>query len=130
MTPTTTPTTFTAFTTTATDPLTVGSDALLYVMAYGHGISVATAALEQAQHVAVLSIARRDTPEPVLRDVNRAIDVIGATIRTRQRLDAEAAQVRELMAAAPAPQVTGGTRVPAPRRPTPLAPVGSCASPF
>lgn len=81
---------FVPFHSDAIGGLEYGADALLFVMAYGHTISVPDHALMFAEKVAIVSIARRDTPEPVLRDVNRAIDIIAASLRDRTKIDAEA----------------------------------------
>ena len=105
----------TPFESQSTDALVIGADALLYVMAHGHTISVPTQALRLAEKVAVISIARRDTPQPVLRDVNRAIDLIAASIRTRERLDLAPAALTTPPAApmtAPDSGLDGGYRVP------------------
>jgi hypothetical protein len=88
---------FIQFDSHATDTLELGADALLYVMAHGHTISIPTAALYFAEKVAIVAIASRHTPAPVLRDVNKAIDVIAMSIRQRDRL------AREAMPVAPIP---------------------------
>lgn len=81
--------TFKSFEDTRINDRDPGADALLYVMAYGHTISVPTSALYFAEKIAIRAIADRQTPEPILRDVNRAIDLITASIRNRERLDRE-----------------------------------------
>lgn len=80
---------FIPFETTAVDTLALGSDALLYVMAHRHAISVPTSALYFAEKVGVVGIARRDINPLVLADVNRALDLIAKTLRTREMLDRE-----------------------------------------
>jgi len=82
-------TTFVPFDTTAPCGLARGSVALQYVMTHGHTISVPSDALECAVKVGVISIARRDTAESVLRCVNQALDVIYASLRTRACLERE-----------------------------------------
>jgi hypothetical protein len=79
------------FETQATDPLLIGKDALMFVMANGDAAAVPTAALALAEKAATISIARRDTPDAVLARVNCAVDEIAAVLRTRLRLDTEAA---------------------------------------
>jgi hypothetical protein len=86
------------FETQAKDPLDIGADALLFVMAHGHALDVPTTALHFAEKAAMLSIARRDTPEAVLVDVNRAVDTIANTLRIRAKLDAEEAALTSLVA--------------------------------
>lgn len=87
---------FVPFHSDAVSGLELGADALLFVMAYGHTISVPDAALMFAEKIAIVSIARRETPAPVLRDVNRAIDVIAASLRNRARLGRESAPVPDV----------------------------------
>ena len=81
------------FESTADSGLELGADALLFVMAHGHTISVPTQALMFAEKVGVISIARRETPDAVLSGVNRALDLIAASLRTRDRLDRETPRV-------------------------------------
>lgn len=78
---------FIPFESESTDCARIGADALLFVMAYGHTISVPTIALRMAEKIAVISIAARETPAAVLRDVNKAIDIIAVSIRQRDALD-------------------------------------------
>jgi hypothetical protein len=116
-----------------TDPLDVGADALLYVMAYGHTISVPTAVLHFAEKVAVLSIARRETPEPVLVDVNRAITRIAASLRTRLALDTGDTRGEAVPAARPPaerPDIDGGRKVKVLPRVPQLPPAGAVVNPF
>ena len=77
------------FETEGTDNLERGADGLLYVMAHGHAATVPTDVLMFSEKVGVISIARRDTASAVLADVNRALDIIAATLRARAKLDAE-----------------------------------------
>jgi hypothetical protein len=78
------------FTTTATSELGRGADALRYIMAHGHAVTVPTDVLHFAEKVGVLSIARREGESPaVVAEVNRALDVIATTLRIRARLDAD-----------------------------------------
>ena len=101
---------FMEFQSSAGSGLELGADALLYVMAHGHTISVPTQALLFAEKVGVISIARRDTPVLVLADVNRALDLIAASLRTRERLDREPDNGAPTCAPAPADNPTGGLR--------------------
>jgi len=101
---------FMEFHSDAESGLELGADALLYVMAHGHTISVPTQALLFAEKVGVISIARRDTPVPVLADVNRALDLIAASLRTRERIDREAKDGASTCAVAPADKTAGGLR--------------------
>lgn len=80
---------FVPFESDAVDTHALGADALLYVMAHEHAVTVPTAALYFAEKVAYMAIADKDTPEKTLVRVNRAIDMIAATIRVRERLDRE-----------------------------------------
>lgn len=117
----------------AVDGLRLGADALLYVMQHGHTISVSDRALLFAQKVGVLAIARRDTAAPVLLDVNRALDAIGASLRRRDRLDKEsAAQPGERATAVKGPAKDGrrddGTRVPV--HPAPKGPAAPAFAAF
>lgn len=125
---------FVLFESSATNATAIGSDALRYVMTHGHTISVPTSALYIAGKLAIVAIAPRETSATVLREVNRAIDIIAATIRTRER--AERAE-RETAAkpAAMAPGTTNGGdgghkvkayRTPVPRQPSP----GAAVTPF
>lgn len=98
---------FVLFASDATESLARGSDALLYVMAHGHTISVPTAALYFAEKIGVLSIGRRDTPETVLRAVNKALDVIASALRMRDRLDREITVIPALHARTPEPPNEG-----------------------
>jgi len=116
-----------------TDPLDIGADALLYVMAYGHTISVPDTALHFAEKVAVLSIARRDTSEPVLVDVNRAITRIAASLRTRLALATEDTRGEAVPAArshVDRPDIDGGYPVKVLPRVPQLPPAGAVVNPF
>jgi hypothetical protein len=112
---------FVEFHSGAESGLELGAEALLYVMAHGHTISVPTQALLFAEKVGVISIARRDTPVPVLADVNRALDLIAASLRTRERLDREAKDGSPTCGPASADNPAGGLRSklepPTPRTP-------------
>ena len=77
------------FTSDAVSPLQLGSDALQYVMRHGHTASIPTDALYFAEKVAIVTIAPRETDPAVLVSVNRAIDVIAASIRIREQIEAE-----------------------------------------
>ena len=86
---------FAEFSSDAVSGLERGADALLYVMTHGHTLTVPTDALLFAEKVVVISIARHEGESPVvIADVNRAIDLIAATLRIRARLDAEPAGAR------------------------------------
>ncbi len=110
----------------------LGSLALLYVMAYDHTVSVPDQALRFAEKVGVLSIARRETPDPVLRDVNRALDLIAVSLRQRDRLDRDRATALAALAdpEPPPPPPSGGYRVRRPIPITPQPPAGATAKPF
>ena len=117
------------FTTTATSGLGRGADALRFVIAHGHTVTVPTADLHFAEKVGVLSIARREGESAaVVAEVNRALDVIAATVRIRARLDAEDATEPIQVTPLPA-DVSGGHAVrvvpPAPTQP----PAGSALVP-
>ena len=56
-----------------------------------HAATVPTDVLMFAEKVGVISIARRDVAPAVLADVNKALDIIAATMRVRAKLDAEPA---------------------------------------
>lgn len=111
------------FESTADSGLELGADALLFVMAHGHTISVPTAALLFAEKVGVISISPRDTAPVVLRDVNRALDLIAATLRTRDRLDREPTAPCTTPIVAPDDDQDGGQRVPLKPTPQPHAPI-------
>lgn len=124
-----TPTTYRPFDSQAapSNPYAIGADALLYVMAYGHAISVPDLALAWAEKVGVISIASRDTPEPVLRDVNRALDVIARTLRLRLRLGTE---VAPMPAARPPDRPNEGPMATLKPTPTPYTPISGMVRPF
>jgi hypothetical protein len=121
--------TITLFESTATTTLERGADALRYVMAHRHAVTVPTADLQFAEKVGVLSIARReDESAPVVAEVNRALDVIAATLRIRARLGVEC--VTEPIGQSPHQADAGGGHAlrvvpPAPTRP----PEGSALMP-
>jgi hypothetical protein len=120
--------TITPFESAATTTLERGADALRYVMAHGHAVSVPTDVLHFAEKVGVLSIARREGESAaVVAEVNRALDVIAATLRIRARLDADCATGGSQQSARSAD--VGGRTVrlvpPAPTRP----PAGSALVP-
>lgn len=92
---------FIPFESEQSDSLSRGSDALLYVMAHGHTISVPTAALYFAEKVGVQAIADRHVHTGVLRDVNRALDIIAASLRHRDVLDREGLHTLALPAPEP-----------------------------
>src|SRR5947209_108383 len=101
------------------DNLERGTDGLLYVMAHGHAATVPTDVLMFAEKVGVISIARRKDEVPaVLADVNRALDIIAATLRARAKLDAEPILPGQTT---DAPDVNGGQHArlvpPVPTRP-------------
>ena len=98
------------FETQGTDNLERGADALLYVMAHGHAVTVPTTVLLFAEKVGVLGIARRDVAPAVLADVNRALDVIASTLRARARLDREPAATVAAARPPAAPDAHGGQR--------------------
>jgi hypothetical protein len=117
------------FTTTATSGLGRGADALRYVMVHRHAVTVPTDVLHFAEKVGIRSIARREDESATVVDaVNRALDVIAATLRARAHLDAEAATVVNQQSADSA-DVAGGHAVrlipPTPTRP----PAGSAVMP-
>lgn len=117
---------FVLFTSDASDGLELGADALLYVMAHGHCLSVPTEALYFAEKVAIVSIARKETPASILTAVNLAINEIAATIRVRARLDADA-RTAQPSTTPERPNVGPMARLqPAP---APLAPVGTVGKP-
>lgn len=99
------------FETAAIDTLELGADALLYVMAHRHTITVPTDALQLALKVATIAIARQSTAPAVLRDVNDAIDTIAASLRCRLKLDAESAAAAA-PAAAPIDRPNAGPMAP------------------
>jgi len=111
----------TPFETEGTDNLERGADALLYVMAHGHAVTVPTGVLLFAEKVGVLGIARRDVAPAVLADVNRALDIVAATLRARARLDREPAATVAAARPAAGPDADGGQRAklipPAPTQP-------------
>jgi hypothetical protein len=110
------------------DPSRLATEALLYVMTHDHGISVPTDALQLAEKVAVIGIARRDTHETTLAVVNRAIDVITATLRSRLKVEAESAKVIESVPPKPSERPGKAVQV---KVPLPLIPPsGAAARPF
>jgi hypothetical protein len=117
------------FETKGATALSQGADALRYVMANGHAVTVPTDVLHFAERVGVLSIARReDELATVVAEVNRALDVIAATLRIRARLDADG--VTEPIGRSPHQADAGGGHAlrvvpPAPTRP----PEGSALMP-
>lgn len=108
------------FTSGADNDIALGADALRYVMAHGHTISIPDHALRFAEKVAIISIRARDTAAPVLANVNRALDEIANSIRRRERIDQDANQYENCASACSADQQKPNEGPMAPLQPTPI----------
>lgn len=76
--------TFTSFQPTTDEPGQLGGEVLAYVLANGHTIGIDLAALRFSRAVAVRAMHGRKSDDPVVKNVNVALNLVDRAIRSEE----------------------------------------------